>query len=134
MQILQSRILDLVDSLDLTYQQFGIADELQCFWSMLQSVLQRRNQSLILREIVGLMSKVLAEGGNLAASFILDHDAEASRPRVSAGTAVAMGDQIVGGWAVVRFQNVFETLLRGHPVSLIPPCSVRLLSEVEREP
>ncbi len=64
---------------------------------MLDGILQRRNQTLILREIIGLMAEVLAECCNLSPGLILNDDTIARRPRIAARSAVAMSDQVVLG-------------------------------------
>ncbi len=94
-KILERRVLYLVDAFDLADQQFGIADQLEGFGTMLQSVFEGCDQALILGEIVGLVAEVLAELCNFASRLILDDYAIASWARVAARATVAVGDQMV---------------------------------------
>ena len=69
---------------------------------MLEGILQRGNQALILGEVVGLVAEVLAERGNFLSSFILDHDPIAGRPGIAARAAIAVSDQMALGRFGVR--------------------------------
>ena len=101
-KILKRGILHFVDSLDLADQQLGIADQLESFGTVLDRIFQSRDQALILGEIVGLVAEVLAEMGDLASGLILNDDAVASGTGVTAGAAVAVGDEVVLGRIFVR--------------------------------
>ncbi len=70
--------------------------------SVLDGILQRCNQALILGKVVGLVTEVLAERGNFLSSFILDHDPVAGRPGVAARAAIAVSDQMAFGRFGVR--------------------------------
>ena len=65
MEFLQRGILYLVNALDLAHQQFGVTDYFESPVSVFERVLQRSNQSLILGEVVGLMSKIFTKRGQL---------------------------------------------------------------------
>src|SRR5947209_5978415 len=93
MEILQRRILDLVDALDLADEQLRIADQLERLRSMLDRILECGDESLILGKVVGLMPEIFAEGGDFLAGFVLDDDSEARRSRISARPTVAVRDQ-----------------------------------------
>ena len=95
-------VLHLVDAFDLAHQQFRIADHLERFVSMLDGILQRRNQALILRKVVGLVTQVLAERRQLSSRFILNYNSITGGSGIAARAAVAMSDQVVLrglGWA-----------------------------------
>jgi hypothetical protein len=64
---------------------------------MLDRILKRRNETLILREIIGLMAKVLAERSNFSSRLILNDDTIARRPGIAPRPAIAMSDQVVLG-------------------------------------
>ena len=51
-------------------------------------VAQDRKQSLVLGVVVGALSEVLAEFGELVALGVLNDDAVSGRPWISAGAAV----------------------------------------------
>src|ERR1700756_3217448 len=89
---------------------------------MLQRVLQRCNQSLILREIVGLVAKVFAKGGDFSSGLIFDHYTIACRPRIAARTAITVSDQIVRRRIVMRFEKT-AGVRHWHCESLISLCS-----------
>src|SRR5579872_1601657 len=95
MQILQRRILHLVDALDLPHQQLRVANEFQRLRTMLDCIFQSSNQPLILREVVGLMAQVLAERGDLLSGFILYNDAKPGRAGVPARSSVTVRNQEV---------------------------------------
>jgi len=96
-KFLQRRVLHFVNAFDLPYQEFGIAYDLEGFVSVLDGILERRNQTLIFREVVGLVTQVLAESGNLFSGFILNNDAVAGGAGIATCSAIAMGNQIVFG-------------------------------------
>src|SRR5260370_30014040 len=64
---------------------------------MLQSVFEGGDQALILGEVVGLVAEVFAEMGDFVSGLILDYYAIAGGAGVAAGSAVAVGDEEVGG-------------------------------------
>ncbi len=97
MKFLQRCVLYLVYAFDLTHQQFRVAYYFERLVSVLDRVLKRRDQALILREIIGLMTEILAERGNFPSRFILNHHAVACRPGIAAGAAVTMSDQVFFG-------------------------------------
>ena len=101
MKFLKGCVLHLVDAFDLAHQQFGVTDHLQRFVSVLNGILQRGNQALVLRKVVGLMTEVLAERGNFLSFFILNHNPIAGGTRVAARAAIAVRDQVaLGGLGV----------------------------------
>ena len=72
MKLLQGCILHLIDAFDLAHKQLRVAYCLERFIAVFDTVLERHDQPLVLREIVGLVAQVLAECGNFAAAFILN--------------------------------------------------------------
>jgi hypothetical protein len=66
MKFLQGEVLHLVNALDLPHQQFGVAHHLDSLGPGLEGVLEGGNQTLIFREVIGLMAEVLAERRQLA--------------------------------------------------------------------
>ena len=96
-EFLQRGIFDLVDALDLTYQQLGVADDFEGFVSVLDRILERGDQALVFGEIIGLMAEVLAERSNFFSSLILNYHTVARRARIPASSAVAVCDQILLG-------------------------------------
>ncbi len=105
-QILQRGILDLVDAFDLADQQLRIADQLERFRTVLQSILKRRDQALIFSKIVRLVPEIFAQRGNLATRLILDDHAVTRRPRIPARPAIAMSDQIVPRRIFARLEEM----------------------------
>ena len=97
MQVFQHRVLYFVNALDLPHQQFGIADYLERFVSVLHRIFQRRDQRLVLGEVVGLVAEVLAQRRNLVAGFVLDHYPVARGPGIAPRAAVRVGDQVMRG-------------------------------------
>jgi hypothetical protein len=96
-KILERRVLHLVDAFNLAHQQFGIADQFERFWPMLDCVFERGNQALVLGEVVGLMAEVLAEMRDLASRLILDYHTIPSRTGITSRPAVAVGYEVVLG-------------------------------------
>jgi len=94
MQVLQYRIFDLVNTLNLPDQQLRIADQLQRLGPMRNRVFQSRNESLIFREVVGLVAQIFAECRDSAARFILDDDSIPSGCWIAPSAAVDMCDKI----------------------------------------
>ena len=90
MKILQRRIFYLVNPFDLPDQQFRIADQLQRFRPMLNGVFKRRDQALILREVVGLVPKIFAELRDIFPSLIFNYNSVTSRTGITACPAVAV--------------------------------------------
>src|SRR5579864_4997651 len=88
---------------------------------MLQRVLQRGNQSLILGEIVGLVPKVFAEGRDRSSGLVFDHHTVACRSGIAARTAITVRDQIVRGRIVMGFEKTAGVRC-WHDESLIPLC------------
>ena len=76
---------------------------------MLQRVLQRRNQSLILCKIVSLMSEILTQGRDLASRFILYHYTVTRRARIASRTAIAVRNQIMFGRILTGFKKRFRS-------------------------
>jgi hypothetical protein len=68
---------------------------------MLESVFESCDEALILGEIVGLVTEVLAKMGDFVARLILDDNAEAGGTGVTTGAAIAVGDQVVLGRTLV---------------------------------
>ncbi len=64
---------------------------------MLDGVFEGSDQALILGEVVGLVAEVFAEVGDFFPRLVLNHYAVAGGAGVAAGSAVAMGDEVVGG-------------------------------------
>jgi hypothetical protein len=96
-KFLQRQVLHFVDAFDLPYQEFGIAYDLERFVSVLDGILERRNQTLIFREVVGLVTQVLAERGNFSSGFILNYNAITGGTGIASSSAIAVGDQVVLG-------------------------------------
>ena len=63
-EIFKCGVLHFVNAFDLADQQFGIADQLEGFGAVLESVFEGGDEALILGEIVGLVAEVLAEMGD----------------------------------------------------------------------
>src|SRR6185503_13332656 len=61
---------------------------------MLDGVLQRRDQCLILRKVVGLVSEVLTERSYLLPLRIVDHHAVSRRAWIAASPAVGVCDEM----------------------------------------
>ena len=97
-EFLQRQVFHFVDALDLSYQQLRVADQLERFVSMLNGVLQRCDQALIFREVIGLVTEVLAERGNLSSRFILNYNTVTGGAGIASRAAIAMSDQVVLGW------------------------------------
>ena len=71
---------------------------------MLEGVLECGNQSLILGEIVRLVSEIFAESCDFAAGLVLDNDAIARRAGISARASVAVRNQVMPGRIFPRFE------------------------------
>ena len=59
-EILKGEVLHFVDAFDLADQQFGIADQLEGFGAVLESVFEGGDQALVLSEVVGLVAEIFA--------------------------------------------------------------------------
>src|SRR5262252_1455815 len=57
--------------------------------------LESRNQPLIFRKIVGLMSQVFAQPGQLSSCFIFNYDSISRRSRVAAGAPVSVSNEVM---------------------------------------
>ena len=108
-KFLQSCVFHLVDALDLPHQELRVAHYFQRFVSVLDGILKGRDQALIFGEIIGLVPQVLAERGDFASRFILDHDSVSCGAGIAAGSAVAVSNQVVlGGCGVRRREQTAE--------------------------
>ena|SRR5579864_1644707 len=94
MQVLQRGIFNLVDTLNLTDQQLRIADQFQRLGTVLQSIFERRDQSLILGEVVRLAPEIFAERSYFAARLVLDDYSIASGPGIASSPPIAVRDQV----------------------------------------
>jgi hypothetical protein len=101
-EVLQCGVFDFVDTFDLADQEFGVTDKFEGFGTVLDGVFEGGDEALIFGEVVGLVAKVFAEGGDFVSGLILDDDAEAGRAGIAASSAVAVGDEVVGGRVVGR--------------------------------
>ncbi len=99
MKIFEVWIFYFVNAFDLPHQQFRVADQLQGPGATLDRIFESSDQSLIFGEIVGLVTKIFAKLSNFASRLILNDDSIAGRPRISAGSAVAVRDEVVF-WSV----------------------------------
>ena len=106
-QVLQHRILHLVDALDLPHQQLRVADQLQGLGPMLNRVFEGGDQPLIFREVVGLVAEVFAERGDLPSGFILDDDSISGRAGIAARPAITVGDQVMLGGILASLEKMF---------------------------
>src|SRR6266536_5399898 len=62
---------------------------------MLGSVLQRADKRLILRDIIGLVSQILAQGCDFVAPGIMNDNTVAGWPGIAAGPSVGVCDEVV---------------------------------------
>ncbi len=74
---------------------------------MLNRVFERGNQSLIFREVIGLVAEVFAERGDLPSGFILDDDSIPGRTRIAARPAITVGDQVMLGRILASLEKMF---------------------------
>ncbi len=70
-KVVQSRVPDFVNPFDLPHQQLRIADHLERLVAVFDRIFQRRDQPLILGEIVSLVAEIFAERGYFVTGFIL---------------------------------------------------------------
>ena len=113
MEVFQRGVLDFVNPFDLADQKFGVADHAKGFRSVLDGVLKRSDQPLVLSEVVGLVAEILAESGDLASGFVLNDDAISCRARIAACAAVDVSIQIKLG------RNLKSPVLRERSESMI---------------
>src|SRR5205814_1443044 len=119
MKIPQRGILNLVDALDLPYQQLRITDQLERFMPVLNGILKSRDQSLIFAEVISLMAKILGQGRDFSPSLVVNRAAIASRAWVPARPSVAVRDQIMRRHLRRRFaKKLASPTNRGHFPSL----------------
>src|SRR5438552_7444810 len=127
MKIPQRGILNLVDALDLPYQQLRITDQLERFMPVLNGILKSRDQSLIFGEVISLMAKILAQGRDFSPSLVVNNDAIASRAWIPARPTVAVRDQIMRRHLRRRFAKKLASIAnRGHFPSLQDELGARL--------
>ena len=69
---------------------------------------------MIFSEVVGLVAQVFAKGGDFFPGLVFDDDSVAGGPRVAASTAVAVGDEVVGGGSFAGLEERARD--RGHAV------------------
>ena len=69
---------------------------------MFDRILERRDQALILGEVIGLMSQIVAERGNFSSRFILNHNSVTGGPGIAPCAAIAVSDQVMLGSLGVR--------------------------------
>src|SRR2546429_5711789 len=119
MKIPQRGILNLVDALDLPHQQLRVTDQFESFMSVLNRILEGRDQSLIFGEVVSLMAKIAAQGRDFSPSLVVNNDAIASRAWIPARPSVAVRDQIMRRHLRRRFaKKLASPTNRGHFPSL----------------
>src|SRR5215471_5528109 len=104
-QVLEGRILDLVNALHLPHQQFGVADHLERLGTVLQRVLECGKQPLIFGKVVGLLPEVLTECSDFPSRFIVNDYSIPRRAWIAAGAAVAVGNEVVLGSLFVGFEK-----------------------------
>ena len=97
MKFLQGEIFHLVNALDLPHQEFGVAYDFDRLWSGLECVLEGGNQTLVFREVIGLMAEVLAERRHRVPRLVLDHDPIPRGAGIAASPAIAIGDEVIRG-------------------------------------
>ena len=98
MELAQLGVPDFVNTFHLANHQFGIADDSEVLNVVCNGVTQRREQSVVLGEIVRVMAEVLAQFGDLLAMRVVNDDTEAGRAGIASGSAVDVGG--VGGGCV----------------------------------
>src|SRR5205814_10467800 len=91
----QRGIHNLVDDVDLPHQQLKVTDQFESFMSVLNRILEGRDQSLICGEVVSLMAKIAAQGRDFSPSLVVNNDAIASRAWIPARPSVAVRNQIM---------------------------------------
>src|SRR5207244_11297339 len=100
---------------------------LVCSMPVLTGILERRDQSLVLGEVISLMAKLLAQGRDFSPSLVVNNDAIASRPWIPARPSVAVRDQIMRRHFRRRFTKKLASLAnRGHLPSLQDELGARL--------
>ena len=62
---------------------------------MLDGIFEGRDQALIFREVIGLVTEVLAERGNLSSRFILNYNAVTGGAGIASRASIAVSDQVV---------------------------------------
>jgi hypothetical protein len=72
---------------------------------MLDGIFEGGDQSLIFGEVVGLVTEIFAERGDLASGFVLDHYAVAGGAGIAAGAAITVSDQIMRGRILAGFEE-----------------------------
>lgn len=87
-KLAQFRMTHLVDALHLPHHQFGIADHVERLDLVFGGVTERRNQPLILRIVVGMVSQVFAKLGDRMPRGILNSNPVSCRPRIAASSAI----------------------------------------------
>src|SRR5580698_4885822 len=97
MKVFERQVLHFVDAFDLADEQFRVAYDFQRFVAMLNGVFERRDQSLILGEVVGLVAEVLAERRDFLSSLVLNNHPVTRRAGIAACAAVAVGGQVILG-------------------------------------
>ena len=91
-QRLEVRAFHFVAPLHLAHQQFGIAADAQRGDVVARSVIERRQQGEIFRDVVGLAPDIFRELERDFSLGIAQHHGIRSRAGISAGSAVNIGD------------------------------------------
>src|SRR5580698_9914321 len=97
MKVFERQILNFVDAFDLANEQFRVAYDFQRFVAMLDGVFERRDQSLILGEVVGLVAKIFAQRRDFLSSLVLNNNAVSRRAGIATCATVAVGSQVILG-------------------------------------
>src|SRR5256885_3987915 len=119
MKVPQRGILNLVDALDLPHQQLRVTDQFESFMSVLNRILEGRDQSLIFGEVVSLMAKIAAQGRDFSPSLVANYDLIASRALSLALPSVAVRDQPMFRHLRRRFTTKLARIgYRGHLPSM----------------
>ena len=90
-ELAQFRMLDLVDALHLSDHEFRIADHPERLDAIRIRIAQHSEKSLILGVIVGVVSEIFAEFGDLLTGRILDDHAIAGRPGIAPSAPIDVG-------------------------------------------
>src|SRR5581483_3308963 len=85
---------NLIYAAYLSHHQFGIADYLEGLGGMLHGIIQRRQQSHVLRVIVGIQSDKLADFFDPLAVVVFDHHSETCRAGIATGAAVHVRNEV----------------------------------------
>ena len=85
-------------------------------------VVERGEQSVVLRVVVGLMAKIFTERGDLAAGLISDNHAIPRRPGIAAGPAIDMRDAAGRSvFGAIDQPGQYFVLIRWHPGYMSAP-------------